>query len=131
MSTTRHLLYIRTTVMPFAHISSSDPVPNTKDSRSLAEKLTRKICKTQSILRSGKYDENSLITSAIVMHFVGQKFNSLSPTSHLILTAVIFREFNEETANLFETHLETMKDQLSNYFPKNAVYIRSGARLVI
>jgi hypothetical protein len=44
---------------------------------------------------------------------------------------VIFREFNEETANLFETHLETIKDQLSNYFPKNAVYIRSGARLVI
>lgn len=36
------------------------------------------------------------------------------------------REFNEETANLFEAHLEAMKDQLSNYFPKNAVYIRSG-----
>eukprot|EP00029_Vermamoeba_vermiformis_P009936 TRINITY_DN5119_c0_g1_i1.p1 TRINITY_DN5119_c0_g1~~TRINITY_DN5119_c0_g1_i1.p1 ORF type:complete len:420 (+),score=93.61 TRINITY_DN5119_c0_g1_i1:143-1402(+) len=36
------------------------------------------------------------------------------------------REFNEETANLFAAHLEPMKEQLSEYFPKNAVYIRSG-----
>ncbi len=45
----------------------------------------------------------------------------------LVLTSPRFREFNEETANLFAAHLETMKEELSSHYPKNAVYIRSGA----